>query len=109
MIWSTAAPVVGAAFIASTVEVVEAFTIVSAVSVVRGLKPAILGTAAALLVLALVVALFGPLLTLIPMRGLQLVVGVLLLVFGLGWLRQAVLRAAGGLALHDGAKAFGRG
>src|SRR5260221_7485252 len=106
MIWSTAAPVVGAAFIASTVEVVEAFTIVLAVSVVRGLKPAILGTAAALLVLALVVAVFGPLLTLIPIHGLQLVVGVLLLVFGLGWLRKAVLRAAGVLALHDETKAY---
>jgi uncharacterized membrane protein len=108
MIWSTAAPVVGAAFIASAVEVVEAFTIVLAVSVVRGLRPAILGALAALLLLALVVALFGPLLTHIPIHGLQLVVGVLLLVFGLGWLRKAVLRAAGVLALHDETEAYAK-
>jgi uncharacterized membrane protein len=103
---STAAPVVGAAFIASSVEVVEAFTIVLAVSVVRGLRPAVWGTAAALAVLAAAVAVFGPLLASVPVRGLQLVVGVLLLVFGLGWLRKAVLRAGGILALHNEAAAF---
>jgi uncharacterized membrane protein len=103
---AAAAPVVGASFIASAVEVVEAFTIVLAVAVVRGLRPAIAGTAAALAVLALAILLLGPLLASVPMQGLQLVVGVLLLVFGLGWLRKAVLRAGGALPLHDEASAF---
>jgi uncharacterized membrane protein len=103
-----AAPVILAAFLASTVEVVEAFTIVLAVSLVRGARPAIAGTLAALIVLAVVVAVFGPLLGAIPVHGLQLVVGVLLLLFGLGWLRKAVLRAGGVLPLHDEAAAFAR-
>ncbi|HZK98467.1 MAG TPA: hypothetical protein VFC47_01080 [Caulobacteraceae bacterium] len=103
---ATAAPVALASFIASTVEVVEAFTIVLAVSVVRGVRPAALGTAAALALLAAVVAVFGPALSAVPVRGLQLVVGILLLVFGLGWLRKAVLRAGGALALHDEGDAF---
>jgi uncharacterized membrane protein len=105
---ATAAPAVGAAFIASTVEVVEAFTIVLAVSVVRGVRPAVLGTLAALGVLAATVALLGPLLGAVPVRGLQLAIGVLLLVFGLGWLRKAVLRAGGALALHDEGAAFAK-
>ncbi len=103
---AAAAPVVGASFIASAVEVVEAFTIVLAVAVVRGLKPAILGAAAALAVLAIAIIALGPLLASVPVRGLQLVVGVLLLVFGLGWLRKAVLRAGGALPLHDEASAY---
>jgi len=103
-----AAPILAAAFIASSVEVVEAFTIVLAVSVVRGPRPAALGAAAALAVLAAVVAAFGPLLATVPVHGLQLTVGVLLLVFGLGWLRKAVLRAGGVLALHDEDEAFAK-
>src|SRR5471030_552992 len=103
-----AAPIVLAAFIASSVEVVEAFTIVLAVSVVRGVRPAALGAVAALAVLAAVVAAFGPLLSRVPVHGLQLAVGVLLLVFGLGWLRKAVLRAGGALALHDEDQAFAK-
>jgi uncharacterized membrane protein len=103
---AAAAPVVGASFIASAVEAVEAFTIVLAVAVVRGLRPAIAGAAAALAVLAIAVLALGPLLASVPVRGLQLVVGVLLLVFGLGWLRKAVLRAGGALPLHDEASAF---
>jgi Ca2+/H+ antiporter, TMEM165/GDT1 family len=103
-----AAPVAAAAFVASSVEVVEAFTIVLAVAVVRGPRPATLGTGAALAVLAAVVAIFGPLLASVPLRGLQLAVGVLLLVFGLGWLRKAVLRAGGVLALHDEEAAFAK-
>jgi uncharacterized membrane protein len=98
---ATAAPAIGAAFVASTVEVVEAFTIVLAVASVRGWRPALSGAAAALGVLAVVVAALGPLLSLIPLHVLQLVIGVLLLLFGLGWLRKAVLRAAGLMALHD--------
>jgi Ca2+/H+ antiporter, TMEM165/GDT1 family len=103
-----AAPIALAAFIASSVEVVEAFTIVLAVSVVRGVRPAAAGAVAALAVLAAVVAAFGPLLAGVPVHGLQLAVGVLLLVFGLGWLRKAVLRAGGVLALHDEGEAFAK-
>jgi len=98
---ATAAPAVGAAFVASAVEVVEAFTIVLAVAALRGWRPALGGALAALGVLALAVAALGPLLNLIPLRGLQVVIGILLLLFGLGWLRKAVLRAAGLMALHD--------
>ena len=103
---ATAAPIALAAFLASTVEVVEAFTIVLAVSIVQGVRPALLGTVAALAVLVVAVVLFGPLLSRVPIHGLQLVVGVLLLVFGLGWLRKAVLRAGGALPLHDETAAF---
>src|SRR5580704_574781 len=99
--WATAAPAVGAAFVASTVEVVEAFTIVLAVASLRGWRPALSGAAAALGALALIVAALGPALNLVPLRALQIVIGVLLLLFGLGWLRKAVLRAAGLMALHD--------
>ena len=99
--WTTAAPAIGAAFLASTVEVVEAFTIVLAVASLRGWRPALGGAGAALAVLALLVAALGPMLDLIPLRGLQVVIGVLLLLFGLGWLRKAVLRASGLMALHD--------
>jgi uncharacterized membrane protein len=103
---ATAGPIAAASFFASAVEVVEAFTIVLAVSVVRGARPAILGTSAALAVLALAVAIFGPLIAQIPIHGLQLTVGVLLLLFGLGWLRKATLRAGGVLPLHDESAAF---
>jgi uncharacterized membrane protein len=99
--WATAAPAVSAAFVASTVEVVEAFTIVLAVATLRGWRPALTGAGAALIVLAAVVAGLGPALSLVPLRALQIVIGVLLLLFGLGWLRKAVLRAAGIMALHD--------
>ena len=106
--WATAAPAIGAAFVASTVEVVEAFTIVLAVASVRGWRPALSGAGAALGVLALVVAGLGPLLSLVPLHALQLVIGILLLLFGLGWLRKAVLRAAGLMALHDEAAIYTR-
>jgi uncharacterized membrane protein len=105
---ATAAPIVTASFLASAVEVVEAFTIVLAVSVVRGPRPAIAGTLAALAVLGAAIALFGPLLSQVPIHGLQLVIGILLLLFGLGWLRKAVLRAGGAMALHDEAAAFAK-
>jgi uncharacterized membrane protein len=99
--WSSAAPAVGAAFLASLVEVVEAFTIVLAVGTLRGWRPAILGTLAGLALLTGLVLVFGPLLGQIPIEVLQLVVGVLLLLFGMGWLRKAALRAAGAIPLHD--------
>jgi uncharacterized membrane protein len=99
--WTTAAPAITAAFVASTVEVVEAFTIVLAVATLRGWRPALTGAAAALAALALTVAVLGPALNLIPLRALEITIGVLLLLFGLGWLRKAILRAAGVMALHD--------
>jgi len=101
MTWSIAAPAVGAAFLASLVEVVEAFTIVLAVATLRGWRPALLGATGGLALLAGVVVLLGPLLDRIPITALQLAIGVLLLLFGMGWLRKAALRAAGIIALHD--------
>jgi Ca2+/H+ antiporter, TMEM165/GDT1 family len=100
-IWSTAAPAVGAAFLASLVEVVEAFTIVLAVATLRGWRPAAAGTAAGLAVLAGIILLLGPLLDRVPITSLQLAIGILLLLFGMGWLRKASLRAAGIIPLHD--------
>src|SRR6266851_9695672 len=86
MTWSTVAPAVTAAFLASLVEVVEAFTIVLAVATLRGWRPAVLGTAAALALLGGVVLTLGPLLDRVPIHLLQFVVGILLLLFGMGWL-----------------------
>lgn len=106
--WEAFAPAVGSAFLASTVEVVEAFTIILAVATLRGWKPAGLGTLAALGVLTIIIVALGPLLDLVPLHGLQLVIGVLLLLFGLGWLRKAMLRAAGVMALHDETAIFER-
>ncbi len=104
--WGVAAPAVAAAFVASLVEVVEAFTIVLAVGTLRGWRPAALGTLVALGVLGVLVVVLGPLLDRVPMRLLQLVIGVLLLLFGMGWLRKAVLRSAGVIPLHDENAAF---
>jgi uncharacterized membrane protein len=101
MMWSTAAPAVTAAFLASLVEVVEAFTIVLAVAMLRGWRPAALGTVGGLAVLTGIIVLLGPLLDRVPVASLQLVIGVLLLLFGMGWLRKASLRAAGVIPLHD--------
>ncbi|MCR6478476.1 hypothetical protein NU688_20110 [Variovorax sp. ZS18.2.2] len=106
IVWTSAAPSMLASFMASTVEFVEALTIVLAVGVVRGWRSALLGTAAALAVLVGLVAVLGPSLTRISLPMVQLVVGTLLLLFGLRWLRKAILRSAGVLALHDEAKAF---
>jgi uncharacterized membrane protein len=104
--WTTAAPAVSAAFLSSIVEVVEAFTIVLAVATVRGWRPASLGAVAGLVLLALIVVTFGPLLGLVPLHGLQFAVGLLLLLFGMRWLRKAILRGAGVIALHDETLAF---
>lgn len=90
-----------AVFLACTVEAVEATTIVVAVGVSRGWRSAVQGVAAGLLVLAVIVAALGPALRVVPLGGLRLVVGGLLLIFGLGWLRKAILRASGFTALHD--------
>lgn len=104
--WSVAGPAIGSAFIASLVEIVEAFTIVLAVMTLRGWRPAAFGTVAALGVLGVLIAALGPLLGLIPLHFLQLVVGILLLLFGMGWLRKAILRAAGVIPLHDESAIF---
>jgi uncharacterized membrane protein len=94
------------AFLASLVEMVEALTIVLAVGVTRGWRSTGLGVAAAAAALALVVAGLGPAVAALPLSVLQLVVGGLLLVFGLQWLRKAILRASGYFALHDEAAVY---
>ncbi|MFL6795778.1 MAG: COG4280 domain-containing protein [Xanthobacteraceae bacterium] len=99
-------PVVLAAFIASLVEAVEALTIVLAVATVRGWRPAGVGAAGGLVLLFLMVLVLGPLLQFVPLHLLQLLIGVLLLLFGMRWLRKAMLRAAGVIPLHDEAAAF---
>ena len=106
MIWTTAATAVSAAFLSSLVEAVEALTIVLAVATVRGWRPAGLGSAAGLVLLILIVLLLGPLLDRVPLFLLQVVIGVLLLLFGMRWLRKAILRAAGIIPLHDELLAF---
>jgi uncharacterized membrane protein len=90
-----------AVFGACAVEGVEAVTVVLAAGVTRGWRSALAGVAAALLALAGIVAALGPALTVLPIDALRLVVGGMLLVFGLQWLRKAVLRASGFKALHD--------
>lgn len=104
--WAAAAPAIGAAFVASLVEVIEAFTIVLAVGTIRGWRPAVMGSLAGLALLVLLVAALGPLLGRVPLHLLQLFIGVLLLLFGMRWLRKAILRAAGIIALHDEMAAF---
>ena len=89
------------AFLASAVEMVEATTIVLAIGLARSWRASLTGAAAATAALVVVVAALGPALTLVPIDALRLVVGVLLLIFGLQWLRKAVLRAAGFIPLHD--------
>jgi uncharacterized membrane protein len=96
------------AFLASAVEMVEALTIVLASALARGWRSSLAGVAAATVVLAIVVAALGPALTVIPISALRLVVGALLLVFGLQWLRKAILRASGYKALHDEDEIFAR-
>ncbi len=95
--WST----ILSAFLASSVEAVEALTVVLAVGVVRGWRSALLGTVAALGLLAALVAVFGSALGSVPIALLQVVVGTLLLLFGIRWLRKAMLRSAGVIDLHD--------
>lgn len=96
-------------FVASAVEGVEAVTIVLAAGITRGWRSAWTGVGTALLVLAAIVAVLGPALTALPINVLRLVVGGLLLVFGLQWLRKAILRASGFKALHDEEAIFAEG
>lgn len=106
--WTHAGPSVLAAFLASVVECVEALTIVLAVGAVRGWRGALGGTGLALLALLAIVVALGPALTRIPEAAVQLGVGALLLLFGMRWLRKAILRAAGVIPLHDEADAYAR-
>jgi uncharacterized membrane protein len=98
--------VVAGAFLASAVEMVEALTIVLGVGVVRGWRSTLIGAGSAFVVLAVLVAALGPALSHIPIDALRLVVGALLLAFGLQWLRKAILRSSGFVALHDEDFAF---
>lgn len=97
-----------ASFLASAVEMVEALTIVLAAGVTRGWRSSLIGVGVALLALAAIIALLGPALTVIPIESLRLVIGTLLLIFGLQWLRKAILRASGYKALHDEEAIFER-
>ena len=108
MTWTVAAPAISAAFLSSLVEAVEALTIVLAVGTVRGWRPAGLGALAGLALLALIIIALGPLLDRVPLYLLQLAIGVLLLLFGMRWLRKAILRAAKVIPLHDEAKAYAK-
>jgi Ca2+/H+ antiporter, TMEM165/GDT1 family len=106
---SSQAGLLTAVFLASAVEFVEAFTIVLAMGVTRGWRSALWGAAAATALLAVVTGVAGyALVEWVPEDTLRLVIGALLLVFGLQWLRKAVLRAAGRKALHDEDAAFRR-
>ena len=101
-LWTATLP----AFLASFVEFVEALTVVLAVGITRGWRSAILGSVAAVALLGLLVLLFGPLLARFPIAWLQIAVGWLLILFGMRWLRKAILRAGGVISLHDEAGAF---
>src|ERR1700687_2726682 len=102
--WTATLP----AFLASIVEFVEALTIVLAVGITRGWRSAILGSVAAIALRGLLVLLFGPLLGRFPITWLQIAVGWLLILFGMRWLRKAILRAGGVIDKHDELSAFER-
>ena len=106
--WIHVAPTILAAFLASSVEFVEALTVILAVGSVRGWRDALAGTAAAPVLLLLIVAVLGSALTRVPLDAIQLAVGTLLLLFGMRWLRKAILRAAGIIPLHDEAAAYAK-
>lgn len=108
MDWTHAGPTIVAAFLASLVEFVEALTVVLAVGAVRGWRGALGGTALALLVLLAIVVALGPALTRIPLDLVQLGVGTLILLFGMRWLRKAILRSAGIIPLHDEEAAYAK-
>ena len=104
--WLHLGPSLTAAFLASLVEFVEALTVILAVGSVRGWRDTLAGAAAALVLLGLLTASFGTALARVPLGLLRLGVGALLLLFGLRWLRKAILRAAGVVPLHDEAAQF---
>jgi uncharacterized membrane protein len=106
--WAHIGTSVIASFLASLVECVEALTVVLAVGSIRGWRSALIGSATAIAVLLIIIAALGTALTHIPLHILQLTVGTLLLLFGLRWLRKAILRSAGLIALHDEQAAFAK-
>src|ERR1700723_844543 len=106
--WAHTGTSVIASFLASLVECVEALTVVLAVGSVRGWRSALIGSATAIAVLLVIIAALGTALAHIPLPIVQLVVGTLLLLFGLRWLRKAILRAAGLIPLHDEQAAFAK-
>src|SRR5947208_11022200 len=101
MSWAHVGTVILAAFLASLVEFVEALTIVLAVGTTRGWRSAIVGAGAGALFLTVLTLAVGPALQRLPLTSLQLVVGVLLVLFGMRWLRKAILRAGGVIGVHD--------
>jgi len=106
--WAHTGTSIAASFLASLVECVEALTVVLAVGSVRGWRSALIGSATAIATLLVIVAALGTALTRIPLPVIQLVVGTLLLLFGLRWLRKAILRSAGLIPLHDEQAAFAK-
>jgi len=106
--WAHAGTSIAASFFASLVECVEALTVVLAVGSVRGWRSALIGSATAVATLLVIVAALGTALTHIPLPVIQLVVGALLLLFGLRWLRKAILRSSGLIPLHDEQAAFAK-
>ena len=102
----TALPLILTVFVACAVEAIEALTIVLAAGLTREWRSTFQGMAVALAVLAAIVAALGPTITLLPLTALRLVVGALLAIFGLQWLRKAILRATGYKSLHDEASAY---
>ena len=101
-----ALPLILTVFVACVVEAIEALTIVLAAGLTRSWRSTWQGVGLALVVLGVVVGALGPTITLLPLGVLRVVVGALLLIFGLQWLRKAVLRATGYKALHDEASAY---
>jgi uncharacterized membrane protein len=104
--WIRAGPTVVAAFLASLVEFVEAFTIVLAVGTVRGWRSALTGVAAAIGLLIAIVVAGSSVLEQLPLSALRLSIGFLLLLFGMRWLRKSALRMAGVISLHDESAVF---
>ncbi len=90
-----------AVFLACVVEAVEATTIVLAAGTTRDWRSALLGVGTALITLAVIIGVLGPAVSVIPLHALRLVVGGLLLIFGLQWLRKSILRASGYKTRHD--------
>lgn len=106
--WAHGGTAVAAAFLSSLVEFVEALTIVVAAGVTRGWRSSLLGAVCAAVVLTVLTLALGPAVESIELAGVQLAVGVLLLLFGMRWARKAILRSAGVLELHDESAAFGK-
>jgi Ca2+/H+ antiporter, TMEM165/GDT1 family len=101
MPWAQIATTVLASFLACLVECVEALTVVLAVGAVRGWRPALIGAGSALALLLLAVAAFGTSMDQLPLAFMQMIIGALLLLLGLSWLRKAIMRSAGVRAMRD--------